>query len=179
MSKLNIKLLRDKPHKIYSVNVEIDYHVEELYKFLNKHKDRELEIVLNGKKIKFNSIASRKRFAQGFRESGRIIFGHARDFTAQSQKNINRLSNEITQHKKEVATLQEESDILKGRVRTYRIVQQIRMLAYQDSTEEYREALEILKDRLDKIEPVIKMIRRATSEGELNKAHIRVKKEKL
>lgn len=179
MSKLKVKLLKEKPHKLYSANVTLDYHVRELCDFLYGHQDRVLEIIINGKKIKFNSIVSRKKFAQGFKEAGRIIFEHTKQFASESQGTINSLTNEITQLNKEKVKLKEELYELRGRVSTHNTVSKLRTLAWQDSEKEWRETCEVIKDRLDKVEPIIRMLRNAKSDGDLNKVVLRVKKHKL
>jgi len=179
VSKLKIKLLKDKPHKVYSTYIEIDYHVEELCNFLRKHKDRVLEIIINGKRTKFSSIASRKKFVEGFQRAGNIAFGHVKSFSAGSQEAINKLINEVTQIKQSTTKIKEENYHLKSRILSYNTVSKLRIIAWEDSIQEYKDACEIQKKRLDSIEPVIDIIRTATSEGDLNKAALKVKKNKL
>lgn len=179
MSKLQIKLLKDKPHKIYSAKIEIDYHIEELSKFLTNHKDKILEVVINGKTHKFTSVASRKKFSAGFREAGKIAFTHVKSFTKKSQGNINKLTNELTQLKQEKQSLKDNAVELRGKYNTQRVVVKLRYEAWQDHTQELTEACELLKGRLDRIEPIISKIKKAKSEGDLNAIHIKVKKEKI
>ena len=179
MSKLKIKTLKDKPHKVYSTQIEIDYQMDELCKFLNNHKDKTLDIIINGKQHKFNSIASRKKFVEGFREANRIKAKQSRLFIEHSQESINKLTGEITQLKRERQLFDTQIENLKYINNTKKLVADIRVNAWQDKAQELSEICETLWQRLERIEPLITNLRNAKSEGDLNAIHMRIKKEKI
>jgi len=68
-----IQLIQDSPHKTYKINIESENHVKDLCQLLRNHKDRKLEIIINGRNFKFNSIAGKKRFIAGFQHAFNII----------------------------------------------------------------------------------------------------------
>lgn len=179
MGQLKTKLIREKPFKVYVINVEVDSHTEELCNFLREHKDKEIEIILNGHKIKFNSEISKKKFIEGFRSASKIIFKHIKEFANETQDNINKLTSELEKTKQDKILLHNKNTDLTNELATNKVVQKLRTLAWEDSIQEWKEVCEVLKTRLDKIEPVIDLIKNATSDGDLNRAHIIAKKEKL
>lgn len=179
MGQLKIKLIKDAPFKVYAANIEIDSHIEELCNFLRNQKDKELEIILNGNRIKFGSEVGKKKFIEGFRSASKIIFRHMKEFADETQDNINKLTSELEKIKQDKAALSNKNSDLINEVATTKVVQKLRTLAWEDSIQEWKEVCEILKSRLDKIEPIINLVKNATSEGDLNRAHLIVKKEKL
>ena len=143
MKKLQIKLTKKKPHKVYKTNIEADYHAFELCKFLRNHKDRVLEIVINDKRVKFDSIAGRKRFASGFETASKIIYEHVVDFATTTHAKINSLTSELDAERKRISD--------KTDYRVKHTVLNLRAAAWEDRVAELEEDRAVLKEQIRKL----------------------------
>lgn len=142
---MKIELIKKKPSKKYSVKVEEYDHVDKLCKFLRNHEDKKLEVIINGKSVKFASMSERKRFAAGFQLASRIMFRHVEEFYHDIQTETDKLKAQLNDEKNKNI---EYAD----RLRTNQSVTKIRLEAWTDTIEELKDNCEILYDRLKKYE---------------------------
>lgn len=138
MKNLNIDLIKQEPHKVYRANIEYDFHITSLCKFLRKQKDRKIELVLNGKSIKFNSIAGIKRFAAGFEQASKIIEQYTKEV-------FDSVNEQIEQAKREA-----QQDIY-NQYRIKKETMDIQTAAWKDRIAELEEDRKILKQELDRL----------------------------
>jgi hypothetical protein len=176
---LNIQLVQKKPHKVFKIDVKSDHQVKELCKFLRQNKDKEVSIVINGKHTKFNSLAGKKRFAAGFNQGSDFVLWYAKKLFEEMQGEINSLKNELGKTTKELERQNGIVSDVVGRLRTNDIVTELRQAAYADYVSEINEDRAILKNRLDGVEPIIELVVKATTEGQLQNAYKLAKKLKL
>ena len=66
-----------------------------------------------------------------------------------------------------------------NRLKINNTVKELRQAAYADHVSEINEDRALLKNRLDRIEPIIKLVLKATTDGQLQKAYKLAKKLKL
>lgn len=154
MSKLSIKLIKKKPHKVYKADIESDSHTKDLCRFLRRHQDRTLQIILNGKSIKFDSIAGRKRFASGFEAASRIIYQHVKSFANDSHGKINALTSELNTAKKQYEQNNKAWLEAQEKYRVKSVVMDIREAAYKDQIAELEDNCEILKAKAKPVRKV-------------------------
>lgn len=93
--KLQIKLTKSKPHKVYSTNLSVDAHIKQLCKFLRKYKGKRLEILINNKKMMFNSAIEREKFATGFELSFKIVERCVERYVDKTNEQINELKSKL------------------------------------------------------------------------------------
>lgn len=169
--KLSVKLVQQKPNKTYKIDLEHDYHTSELCKFLRKNKDREVGVVINGKHTKFNSHAGKKRFATGFEQGSRFVLNHAKKLFEEMQSKINDLKAQLKSALNENQSYKDQANEAIGRLRVNDAVKHIRQAAYKDHVSELEEDRALLKSRLEKVEPIIRAIKEAKTEGQLQNAY--------
>lgn len=154
-NQLQIKLSKHKPHKIYITNIEVDEHVKQLCKFLRKHKDKKLEIVINGKGIKFDSIAGRKKFAAGFEHSFRVIEKYTKEYVNGTNNSVRELNKKTTLARQENAKLKQELKETNQRYITRYTTMDIRTAAWKDRVAELEDDREILKIEIERLKKVV------------------------
>lgn len=161
---LQIKLVKKNPHKVFQAEVSADHHIKSLCKFLRKQKDRNLEIVINGKSFKFDSIAGRKRFASGFEQAFSIIEPHMAKFVKDLEDRLNKVLSERDKAKSEAKqNYQKYIDT----VESYRVkhtVMDLRSAAWKDHVAELEEDRKYLSEQ-------VKLLRK-----ELERKNVRKKK---
>jgi hypothetical protein len=176
MSK-KIKLIQSDPKK-YRASVSSLNDLKELSAFLNKNKDKKVEFVINNNSFKFTSLVSKQKFALGLEQGASIhkaIFKKNNKNTSVSVKKesgLDGLEKELKEKKEELARAYD-------RIRVFKAVAELRQEAWSDIVEEMSEDRSILKERLNKVEPVIKLIKESSTEGQLQNAYNLVKKSKL
>lgn len=152
--RLQIKLTKRKPHKIYTANIKAAEHIEQLCKFLRKHKDKVLEVVINGKSTKFNSAAGRKRFASGFEHAFNITDEHVRKYIDKIDSEVKALNNKVTSAQQKAARLKQELDETRQRYITRHTIMDIRTAAWKDRVAELEDDREILKEEIKRLKNV-------------------------
>jgi hypothetical protein len=176
---LTIQLVQKKPHKVYKTEIEYDYQIDEVCKFLRHNKDKEVSIIINGKHTKFNSFAGKKRFAAGYSQGSDFVFKYAKQLFEEMQKEIDALEDELEETTEELDRQKNIASSASDRLRTNDTVKKLRQAAYADHVSEINEDRELLKNRLDKIEPVVRLVLKATTDGQLQQAYKLAKKLKL
>jgi hypothetical protein len=149
--KLQIKLTKHKPHKVYKAKVEVDEHIKQLCKFLRKHKDKKLEMVINGKSIKFDSVAGRKRFAAGFEHAFNIIEKHIKKYVDETRSEIRGLNDKVSSAQQEAMRFKEEAKETTRKFVTRHTVMDIRAAAWKDRVAELEDDRKILKAEIERL----------------------------
>ena len=148
---LQIKLTKHKPHKTYAVNMKVDEHIKQLCKFLRKHKDKKLEVIINGKGVKFDSVAGRKRFAAGFEHAFRVIEKYVKEYVDETRNEIRVLNSKITSAQQEATRLKQELRETNQKYITKCTVMDIRTAAWKDRVTELEDDREILKEEIERL----------------------------
>jgi len=174
-ANLKISLVKDQP-KTYKIDVEFDYQLKDLYKFLRENSDREVCVIINGKPIKFNSIAGKKRFAAGYEQGSKFALGHAKKLFLKMRKENNKLSAELKELRGRTDDDRTQLRETQCKLRVNDTVRQLRQLAAADAQAELNEDRALLSGRLAQVEPVIRLIRAAKGDGDLQKAFRLAKK---
>lgn len=177
--RLKIELVQNKPHKTYKAEIEDDHHIEELCQFLRANKDREVGIVINGKHTKFNSHAGKKRFATGYEQGSGFIIDQAKELFKEMQTEMNQLKTELRKYKQEVDGAKSKAQDAAEKLRVNEAVKKLRQAAFADREAEINEDRALLKSRLDKVEPIIRLIKAAKGDGDLQKAFRLAKKNRV
>lgn len=168
---LEIKLVQTKPHKVFKADINEGHHIKDLCKFLRENKDREVGVVINGKHTKFNSHVGKKRFATGYEQGSDFIMQYAKELFEEMQAEINTLKAEAKKHKSEVEDAKAQAKDATERLRSNEATKQIRQKAFMDRESEINEDRVLLKSRLEQIEPIIRLMREAKRDGDLQKAY--------
>jgi len=169
--ELKVNLVQKKPHKVYKTEIEYDFQIDDLCKFLRHNKDRIVSIIINGKHTKFNTFSGKKRFAAGFDQGSDFVLGYAKKLFEEMQEKINVLENELASTKAELNKQKEVNYDIIGKLRTKDVVTKLRREAYLDHVNEINDDRTLLKERLRKIEPIIKLVIKATTDGQLQRAY--------
>jgi uncharacterized protein YifE (UPF0438 family) len=172
--------VQKKPHKVYKVNIEfVEYQIKELAKFIRNNKDKEVSFVINNKHIKFNSVVGKKKFAAGF-EHGCIFAIKENNLIIRTlSTRLDVTKKELDKTKTDLTSQKEKTYRAHDKIRTNDLVKKLRQEAWADYTAELNEDRKILKTRLDKVEPVIKLVKEANTEGQLQTAYKLAKKLKV
>ena len=141
---MNIKLISQKPHKKYEIEVS-GGHIKELCEFLSNQKDRQLEITLNGKNIKFNSIAGRKRYASGLEQGAYIVDDQVAIIWREHLATIDGLKAELGKTKQELHEVKQELNETRQKYATKYTVMNLRKAAWEDYIAELEDDRAILK----------------------------------
>jgi len=173
---INIKLLKKKPHKLYSVDLTNEAEIKSLCKFLRNQKDRELEIKINGKNIKFDSIAGRKRFAAGFQSAGKIIGQGTHGTQIKSQKEVQALNKKVKVLEEQVLKEHEECISWIDKVRVHQTVNKLRKEAWEDTINELKENCEILSLKLKASSGLVRDVKKAKTLEDLKKIQEKLKR---
>lgn len=142
---LDIKLIKKNPHKIYRANITEDHHIKEICKFLRNHNDKILEVILNNKSIKFDSMSSRKRFASGFQLASTIISKQTKDLYNNMQYQVSDIANKWSKEKQKRI---EYGD----KLRLNSTVSKLRIETWKDNANEWEENCKVLEDQLKLLE---------------------------
>lgn len=143
--KLNISQINNKKqHKSYKATLESIDQVSQLCKFLRNHSDRKLDVSVNNNPVSFDSIAGRKKFAQGFQMAANILSGHMKEFAEELFLKINSLTSELDRAKRELR--EEKSRAIDARNSSSNIkkVYELRSAAWRDRVVELEEACDYL-----------------------------------
>lgn len=177
-NKPKIKLIKKEPHKVYRIEVQHN-QIKEVCTFIRNNKDKEVSLIINGKHTKFNSFAGQKRFAAGFDQGSDFALKHTKKLFEEMQGKTNDLKNELTRVKRELKKQKVIATDTVYRLITNNTIKELRQATYTDHVTEIDEDRALLKDRLDKVEPVIKLVVKSTTDGQLQKAYKLAKKLKL
>src|SRR3990172_11176745 len=71
--KLKVKLVKDKPNKVYAVNIESSFYIKDFIDFLYNTKDKKLDVIVNGKLFKLATAAAKNKFVEGLKLSQSIL----------------------------------------------------------------------------------------------------------
>ena len=112
---LKINLVQKKPHKVYKAEIQHDFQIKDLCKFLRNNKDKVVGIVINGKHTKFNSFAGRKRFAAGYEQASDFVFKYTKELFEEMQEEIDKLRAELDRSKLNLEQYKEKyNDVFTG-----------------------------------------------------------------
>lgn len=146
---LQIKLIKQKPYKVYTTNIEYDYQIKSLCKFLRKQKDRHLGIIINGRSIKFDSISGMKRFASGFESAFKVVEQHAKDLVKDFEEEILDLKKSLSEKESELNTIKDMIEVETQAFLTKSVTMDLRNEALKDYISELEDDRMILKEELD------------------------------
>lgn len=148
---MSIKLASKTPHKKYIADVADAKQVKELCAFLRNQKDRHLEVVINGKSTKFDSVAGLKRFASGFDQAFKLALNQSGSVVKVLTDRCNMLAKETTvlQHQMRFAK-HDLNEAIKKYMGKYAVMK-LRKLAWEDHIAELNDDRAILKEELDKL----------------------------
>lgn len=147
MDKLKVKLVKEKPKKVYAITVEYDYHIEELIEFLGNNKDKKFDIIVNGKLFKFASVAAKNKFAEGFKSSSDILLSNVYNANKQFVSETAKLTLENNTLKKEAQQIGKEKELYWAK----NAAMTVRVAAWQDRITELEDTCEALRKVIDEI----------------------------
>lgn len=147
---MNIKLASSKPHKKYIVEAS-GAQIKELCRFLRKQKEKQLELIFNGKSIKFNSVAGIKRYATGLEHGAKIVDDQVAIIWREHTQTISNLKSELGQAKKEAKTAKDELNEATSRYMSKYSLMKIRKAMWDDHVAELQDDRAILKEELDRL----------------------------
>ena len=130
--KLKIDLVKKKPHKVYKIELKYGYQIKELCKFLRNNKDKIVSTVINGKHIKFSSVAGKKRFAEGYQQSTDFVFNHVSRIVKEAEEEIDALEEELEITEKIIEHNKEEAVKIREELRVNSVVKILRQAASAD-----------------------------------------------
>src|SRR3989344_9657250 len=105
---LQIKLVKKDPYKVFRADIKSDEHIESLCKFLTRHKDKTLEIIINGKNFKFTSVAGRKSFVVGFKCAMATMEPYLEKFFRELEAKLNNALSERDKSRSETQIVRQE-----------------------------------------------------------------------
>jgi len=178
-NSLKIELVQSKPDKVYKIEVQYDHQIDDVCKFIRNNKDKNVSMVINGKHTKFNSFAGKKRFASGYSQGGDFVLGHTKELFKKTQRDTKDLKANLSQAKKELAKQTVIAVGASDKLRVNNTVKKLRQAAYADHVKEINDDRALLKERLDKLEPIIRLVLKAKTDGQLQAAFKLAKKSKL
>jgi hypothetical protein len=138
---LHIKLVKKDPYKVFRADIKSDEHVQTLCKFLTKHKDKTLEIIINGKNFKFTSVVGRKSFVIGFKCAMATVEPYLKKFFKELEAKLNNALSERDKAKQEFTAAKTASD-------TKNTVSCLRIAAHRDQVAELEENCKHLKEQV-------------------------------
>lgn len=151
--RLNIKKLNTKKqHKVYKAEITQDSHVKDLCKFLRRHNDKKLEVILNGKGVVFNSANERKKYAAGFERAFSVVEPYMEAFAKDLYDKINKLTNEVTESRRTLADFKKQLNKEREEYRVKKEVMAIRKAAYDDHLEEWKDNCITLRQKIHELE---------------------------
>lgn len=151
--KLQIKQVKNKQqHKAFKANIQDGTHLYDLCKFLKRQKDKKIDVIIDGKKVSFNSIASRKKFAEGFERASDILIGQVEEFAEEAFAKINNLTSELDKAKQEAKKYKEDYRKTVEKYRVKSTVIDLRQAAWEDRVAELEEACQILSKENKRLE---------------------------
>lgn len=156
--ELNIKLVKSKPHKVYKINTTQSSHIKAICNFLKNNKDKEIEIIINGKKTKLNSIISKKRFAYGLEQGSLLIQDYSKTLFKNMQDNIDNLKNRVRELEESLKESKINEINADNKVRAVNDLYKIRNDMYKNYISEIEQDRESLRKELDKINKLIKKV---------------------
>ncbi len=149
---MSIKLTKKQPHKTYSATIESEENISELCKFLKNHKDKVLGVTINGKHVKFDSVAGRKKFAAGFQLSAKVIGKRTEELCHEMQDEINELVENLNDLKLQIKKERDKNIEYHNRLVATDTVLRISKEAWEDTINEYKSNCDILQTKLNKYE---------------------------
>ena len=177
--KHDFKLIQTKPYKKYKISISNLKHVKEFLSLISSNKDKKISFVINGLHTAFTSLATQKKFATGFEQGFNAASQHSKELFANMQQEINDLKSVLGQTKKQIEEEHQNYSSTLEKFRRSRIVADLRVAAYKDALSEVNEDRELLNDRLKKGEPIIKAIKEAKTDGQLQTVYMIAKKNKV
>ena len=159
--KLQIKKVNSKkPHKVYRADITQDSHITDLCRFLRRHTDKKLEIILGGKRVVFKSINERKKYAAGFERAFYVIEPYMEAFVKDLYDKINKLTNELGEARRETAQAKKQLSKEREEYRVKKEVIALRKAAYDDHLEEWKDNCLTLQRRVQELEAKHKKTRK-------------------
>lgn len=73
MDKLKIKLISEKPKRVYATNIEKAFHLKDFLEFLKNTKEKKLDVVINGKLFTLATSAAKTKFIEGFALASDVV----------------------------------------------------------------------------------------------------------
>lgn len=177
--QLNINLTQSKPDRTYKIDINYDYQVKELCSFIRNNKDKKVSIIINDKHTKFDSLAGKKRFSAGFEQGSKFVADYMKKLISGLKREAASLKREAETAKKDMLVYKDKYANVIGKLQTNNLLKQLRTDTYLDSVQELNDDRAMLKARLDLVEPVIKLVGKARTDGELQKAYKLAKKNGL
>ena len=143
----DIELIDEKPHKIFKAHISSDQHVRLLCKFLHEQKDRNLEIIINGKKFKFNSIIGRKCFSSGFEQAFSIVEPYMYNLIKDLENRLNVALSERDEFKNEACENYNKYIDVKREYSASRTVTKLRFEMWKDTIAQWKDNCKYLSDQ--------------------------------
>lgn len=147
MQELKVKLIRDKPKKVYAATVEFDYHLEELIRFLTDSKEKKFDIIINGRLFKFNSIALKNKFIEGFNSAQDILIAHITEAKRSMDEEQVRLNAEIKSLRGQLKYIQNG----KSQYESKEKVLELKAAAWKDRITELEETCRELRSNINEM----------------------------
>lgn len=145
--KLKVKLVKDKPKKVYAITVEFDYHIEELISFLDGNKDKKFDMILNGKLFKFASIAAKNKFSEGFKSSSDILLSNVYNANKHFVSEVAKLKSENANLKREADKIGKDKELYWAK----NAAMTVRVAAWKDRITELEDTCKALREVIDEI----------------------------
>lgn len=136
---------------MYNFVIKNNDDLMELIKFLRSHTSRHLHLFINNKKVSFNSIAGRKKFASGLDLAAKILNGHLEDFAKMSFDKINKLSHDIEIIKEDSKSEALSAQEIKRKYVAKLAALKVQRAAWADRVTELEEACEFLLNENKKL----------------------------
>ena len=147
--KLKVKLIKDKPKKVYAVSIDYDFHFDEFVRFLNNTKDKKFDIIVNGKLFKITSSVAKSKFAEGFKSSYDIFSKTTTDVGRSFKDTINKLNSENNKLKTEAKKVKEDKENFTAKEASMNIV----IASWKDRIAELEDTCQILRTTIDEMKP--------------------------
>jgi len=152
-SRLQIKQVKNKQqHKAFRADIEDGSHLYDLCKFLKRQKDKRIDVIIDGKLVAFSSIASRKKYAEGFERASDILVGQVKEFAVEVKAKIDSLTSELNKTKQELKKYKEDYQDSIEKYRVKSAVIDLRQAAWEDRVAELEEACQILSRENKRLE---------------------------
>jgi hypothetical protein len=145
---LQIKLVKKDPYKVFRADIKSDEHIESLCKFLTRHKDKTLEIIINGKNFKFTSVAGRKSFVTGFKCAMATMEPYLEKFFRDLEGKLNSALSERDKAKNEIQIVKQTMTDTQAKYDTKNTVLELRIVAWQDQIAEWEDNCKHLKEQV-------------------------------
>lgn len=146
---LQITLVKKEPHKVFKADIKAEDHIASLCKFLRDHKDKKIEVIINGKSFVFNSVSGRKRFAMGFQYAFQAITPFLEQSLDELEGRLNGALSERDKARAESKALVQRYNQATDRYRTKYTVMNLRTAAWKDMLAEQEDNCKYLQEQVD------------------------------